>query len=129
MKIFALSILIISLVSLSSAVVDLSGQSGKDVLNSIQTGSGLWNWGSEPMGHVVDDNELISGVRKDPRDISSMETPLQAQGVDKSGLIAPLLFSGFDDMSPLDQKSYKPSPGVFDSVFKAPSEAEFPKVY
>ena len=66
MRLLALCILVVSLVPLSSAVADLSGQSGKDALNSIESGSSLWNWGSAPLGHVVDDSQLISGVRKIP---------------------------------------------------------------
>jgi len=79
------------MVPLSSAVADLTGQSGRDALNSIESGSGLWNWGSAPLGHVVDDSQLLSGVRKDPGDISTMETPLQAQGLDSGGEIAPIM--------------------------------------
>ena len=43
-----------------------------------------------------------------------METPLQAQGLDSSGLIAPVVFSGFADMQPLDMKAFKSGTGVFD---------------
>ena len=129
MVLFALCILVLSLAPLSSAVVDLSGQSGKDVLNSIESGSSLWNWGSSPLGHVVDDSQLISGVRKDPGDISIMETPLQVQGSDSSGMIAPIM-SGFSDMQPLDMKAFKSGTGVFDMMpFKAPTHAVFPRVY
>ena len=91
MRLLALCILALSMVPLSSAVADLSGQSGKDALESIESGSGLWNWGSAPLGHVVDDSQLLSGVRKDPGDISTMETPLQAQGLDSGGTIAPIM--------------------------------------
>ena len=124
MKLFALCILVLSLISLSSAIVELGGQSGKDVLNSIESGSSLWNWGSEPLGHVLVGNELISGVQRDPMDISTIETPLQAQGMDRGSFIVPIVFSGFDDMSPL-----RSAPGGSTSVFKAPSEAEFPRIY
>ena len=91
MRLLAICILILSMVPLSSAVADLSGQSGEDVLSSIESGSGLWNWGSAPLGHVVDDSQLLSGVRKDPGDISTMETPIQAQGLDSGGEIAPIM--------------------------------------
>jgi len=129
MRLLALCILVVSLVPLSSAVADLSGQSGRDALNSIEPGSSLWNWGSAPLGHVVDDSQLISGVRKNPMDISIMETPLQTQGLDSSGLIAPVVFSGFDDMLPLDKRPYSGT-GVFDGTpFKAPPAAEYPRVY
>lgn len=142
MRLLALCILALSMVPLSSAVVDLSGQSGRDALNSIESGSSLWNWGSAPLGHVVDDSQLISGVRKDPGDISTMETPLQAQGLDSGGEIAPIMsdfsigqiptsaanngwietsFRGYDDMQPLDKKEFK--------SFKAPTVAQFPRVY
>ncbi|MBP7071362.1 MAG: hypothetical protein KBA97_09835 [Methanothrix sp.] len=149
MRLFMLCILVLSLTPLSSAVVDLSGQSGKDVLSSIESGSGLWNWGSVPLGHVVNDSQLLPGVRKDPRDISTMETPLQAQGSDSSGLIAPIMsgfsdgqtptqaanngwipiVSGYDDMNPMDKKAFKSPTGVFDLSFKGPTIAQFPRVY
>ena len=125
MRLLALCILALSMVPLSSAVADLSGQSGQNALNSIESGSGLWNWGSAPLGHVVDDSQLISGVRKDPGDISTMETPLQAQGLDSGGEIAPIM-SDFADMQLLD----KAATGVFDcTCFKAPTVAQFPRVY
>ena len=125
MRLLALCILALSIVPLSFAVVDLSGQSGQNALNSIESGSGLWNWGSAPLGHVVDDSQLISGVRKDPGDISTMETPLQAQGLDSGGEIAPIM-SGFADMQLLD----KTATGVIDcTCFKAPTVAQFPRVY
>ena len=130
MRLLALCILVVSLVPLSSAVADLSGQFGRDALNSIEPGSSLWNWGSAPLGHVVDDSKLISGVRKNPMDISIMETPLQTQGLDSSGLIAPVVFSGFDEMQPIDKKEFKSGTGVFDMMpFKAPKHAVFPSVY
>jgi len=150
MRLLALCILALSMVPLSSAVVDLSGQSGQNALNSIESGSGLWNWGSAPLGHVVDDSQLISGVRKDPGDISTMETPLQAQGLDSGGEIAPIMsdFSigqiptsaankgciacvfGYDDMNPIDKKPFKSATGIFDGTpFKAPTVAQFPRVY
>mgnify|MGYP006901957669 FL=1 len=149
MRLFMLCILVLSLTPLSSSVVDLSGQSGKDVLSSIESGSGLWNWGSVPLGHVVNDSQLLPGVRKDPRDISTMETPLQAQGSDSSGLIAPIMsgfsdgqtptqaanngwipiVSGYDDMNPVDKKAFKSPTGVFDLSFKGPTIAQFPRVY
>jgi len=129
MRLLALCILVLSMVPLSSAVADLSGQSGRDAFNRIESGSGLWNWGSSPLGHVVDDDKLISGVRKNPGDISAMETPLQAQGLDSGGEIAPII-SGFADMQPLDKKAFKSATGVFDcTCFKAPTVAQFPRVY
>ncbi len=151
MRLLALCILALSIVPLSSAVVDLSGQSGQNALNSIESGSSLWDWGSAPLGHVVDDSQLISGVRKDPGDISTMETPLQAQGLDSGGEIAPIMsdfsigqiptsaanngwietsFRGYDDMQPLDKKEFKTATGVFDCTsFKGPTVAQFPRVY
>ena len=129
MRLLALCILVLSMVPLSSAVADLSGQSGRDAFNRIESGSGLWNWGSSPLGHVVDDDKLISGVRKNPGDISAMETPLQAQGLDSGGEIAPII-SGFADMQLLDKKAFKSATGVFDcTCFKAPTVAQFPRVY
>lgn len=129
MRLLALCILALSMVPLSSAVVDLSGQSGQNALNSIESGSGLWNWGSAPLGHVVDDSQLISGVRKDPGDISTMETPLQAQGLDSGGEIAPIM-SGYDYMQLVDKTAFKSATGVFDcTCFKAPTVAQFPRVY
>ncbi len=129
MRLLALCILALSMVPLSSAVVDLSGQSGQNALNSIESGSGLWNWGSAPLGHVVDDSQLISGVRKNPGDISTMETPLQAQGLDSGGEIAPIM-SGYDYMQLVDKTAFKSATGVFDcTCFKAPTVAQFPRVY
>ena len=129
MRLLALCILALSMVPLSSAVVDLSGQSGQNALNSIESGSGLWNWGSAPLGHVVDDSQLISGVRKNPGDISTMETPLQAQGLDSGGEIAPIM-SGYYYMQLVDKTAFKSATGVFDcTCFKAPTVAQFPRVY
>jgi len=156
MNVLALCILALSIVPLSSAAVDLSGLSGRDALSSIESGSGLWNWGSAPLGHVVEDSQLLSEVRKNPGDISIMETPLQAQGLDSGGMIGPIVsgfsdastgisniqtphqtspenkgldltvFSGYGDMQPLD----KTATGVFDCIcFKAPTVAQFPRVY
>jgi hypothetical protein len=128
MKLFALCIIVLSLVPLSSGFVELGGQSGKDALNSIQTGSSLWNWGSAPLGHALNGNELISGVQRDPLDMSAMETPLQAQGIDSGGWIA-TVYSGFDSLSTAE-KSLEAGPGVIDtSMFKPPTKAEFPRVY
>jgi hypothetical protein len=59
MRLLATCILAFSMVPLSSAVADLSGQSGENVLSSIESGRGLWNWGSAPFGHVLVGNELI----------------------------------------------------------------------
>ena len=129
MRLLALCILALSMVPLSSAVVDLSGQSGQNALNSIESGSGLWNWGSAPLGHVVDDSQLISGVRKNPGDISTMETPLQAQGLDSGSEIAPII-SGYDNIQLLDKTAFKSAPGVIDcTCFKEPTVAQFPRVY
>ena len=128
MKLFALCIIVLSLVPLSSAVVELGGQSGKDVLVSIQTGSGLWNWGSVPLGHALNGNELISGGQRYPMDISAMETPLQAQVIDSGGWTA-TVYGGFDILSTAE-KSLEPGSGVIDtSMFVAPTAAEFPRVY
>ena len=42
----------------------------------------------------------------------------------------PCCFSGFDDMNPLDKKAFKSATGVFDcTCFKAPTVAQFPRVY
>ncbi len=42
----------------------------------------------------------------------------------------PCCFSGFDDMSPMDKKVFKSATGVFDcTCFKAPTVAQFPRVY
>ena len=129
MRLLALCILALSMVPLSFAVVDLSGQSGQNALNSIESGSSLWNWGSAPLGHVVDDSQLLSGVRKDPGDISTMETPLQAQGLDSGGEIAPIM-SGYDYAQLVDKMAFKSATGVFDcTCFKAPTVAQFPRVY
>ena len=129
MKLLSICILVVSLVPLSSAVANLSGQSGRDALSSIESGGNLWNWGSSPLGHVVDDSQLISGVRKNPGDISIMETPLQAQGLDSGSEIAPIM-SGFAYMQPLDINALKSATGVIDcTCFKAPTVAQFPRVY
>ncbi|OQB27426.1 MAG: hypothetical protein BWY13_00167 [Euryarchaeota archaeon ADurb.Bin190] len=129
MKLLALCILVLSMVPLSSAVADLSGQSGRDALSSIESGSSLWNWGSSPLGHVINDSQLLSGVRKDPGDISIMETPLQAQGLDSGGETAPII-SGYDNIQLLDKTAFKSAPGVIDcTCFKEPTVAQFPRVY
>ena len=54
----------------------------------------MWDWGTAPIGHVVEGNNLIAGVRIDSRDMSVMETPLQATGMDHTGSIAPLVLDG-----------------------------------
>lgn len=42
----------------------------------------------------------------------------------------PCCFAGFDDMNPLDKKAFKSATGVFDcTCFKAPTVAQFPRVY
>ena len=42
----------------------------------------------------------------------------------------PCCFAGFDDMNPLDKKVFKSATGVFDcTCFKAPTVAQFPRVY
>jgi len=42
----------------------------------------------------------------------------------------PCCFAGFDDMNPLDKKVFKSATGVFDcTCFKAPTAAQFPRVY
>ena len=82
------------MISLSSATMDLGGQSGKETLAGIGNGSSLWDWGTAPIGHVVEGNNLIAGVRIDSRDMSVMETPLQATGMDHTGSIAPLVSDG-----------------------------------
>ena len=42
----------------------------------------------------------------------------------------PCCFAGFDDMNTLDKKAFKSATGVFDcTCFKAPTVAQFPRVY
>ena len=42
----------------------------------------------------------------------------------------PCCFSGFEDMTPYDKKAFKSATGVFDcTCFKAPTVAQFPRVY
>ncbi len=73
-----LIILILALVSLTTATVELGGQAGKDALADIGNETGLWGWGGSPLGHIINDSELIAGALITPMDRSSMETPLQA---------------------------------------------------
>jgi hypothetical protein len=42
----------------------------------------------------------------------------------------PCCFGGFNDMSTLDKRAFKSATGVFDcTCFKAPTQAQFPRVY
>ncbi|MEI8003023.1 MAG: hypothetical protein WCG94_01680 [Methanothrix sp.] len=76
-----LIILILALVSLTTATVELGGQAGKYTLADIGNETGLWGWGGSPLGHIINDSELIAGFLITPMDRSSMETPLQAGGM------------------------------------------------
>ncbi|MDD4653527.1 MAG: hypothetical protein PHQ34_14995 [Methanothrix sp.] len=145
-KLFTLSILAIFLVSLTSATVELGGQAGKDVLTGLGNGGGLWNWGEAPLGHIIKDSKLIAGAWIMPDDRSSMQTPLQANGIGEGGLAndpdvneisfddtyIPIIFGGYLTLpisyrGDLGQKGAK---GIFDiRCFKAPNENEFPRVY
>jgi hypothetical protein len=87
-KLFTLGIFAIFLVSLTSATVELGGQAGKDVLIGLGSGTGLWNWGEAPLGHIINDSKLIAGAWIIPGDRSSMETPLQASGMGGDGGLA-----------------------------------------
>ena len=50
--------------------------------------------------------------------------------IQKSEDWLPCCFGGFDDMNYLDKKAFKSATGVFDcTCFKAPTLAEFPRVY
>ena len=61
--------------------MELGGKAGKDALADIGNGTGLWGWGGSPLGHIINDNDLIAGALITPMDRSSMETPLQAGGM------------------------------------------------
>ena len=142
MKLLALSIFILT--AFAAASVDLSGQAGKDALEGIQNESNLstlWNWGSAPAGHIVNDSQLIAGAWVLPIDRSSMETPsgigLQeglatgsyGQAMRATPWIAQY-FSGFDYMDYIDKKPFKSATGVFDITnFKAPTQGQFPRIY
>ena len=119
------------LVSLASATVELSGQSGKDVLIGIGNGTGLWDWGEAPLGHIINDSKLIAGSWIVPEDRSSMQTPLQASGMGQvSSANKPYVNDIAFEFSTLDNNPYKSAEGVFDSTaFKPPNQSQFPRIY
>jgi hypothetical protein len=142
-KLFTLGIIAIFLFSLTSATVELGGQAGKDVLIGIGSGTGLWNWGEAPSGHIISDSKLIAGARIVPGDRSSMETPLQASGMGEGSLanapyvndiafdntFIPITFGGYLTLNPPYDNSFKGGGGVFDiTCFRGPNENEFPRV-
>jgi len=119
------------MVSLASATVELGGQSGKDVLISIGNGTGLWDWGEAPLGHIINDSKLIAGSWIVPEDRSSMQTPLQASGMGQEGSAnAPYVNNIAFEFSTWDNKPFKSAEGVFDSTgYKPPNESQFPRIY
>lgn len=129
MKLLPLSIFI--LIAFAAASVDLSGQAGKIALEGIQNESNqstLWNWGSAPAGHIVNDSQLIAGAWILPIDRSSMETPSGAvlQGGQPTGEapFIPKVIELYDMNNP------NTASGVFDfTSFKAPSQSQFPRIY
>ena len=129
MKLLPLSIFI--LVAFASASIDLSGQAGKIALEGIQNESNqstLWNWGSAPAGHIVNDSQLIAGAWVLPIDRSSMETPSKAvlQGGQATGA-APFIPNVIELY---DMKNPNIASGVSDfTSFEAPSQSQFPRVY
>ena len=142
LKLLALSIFI--LIAFASASVDLSGQAGRIALEGIQNESNqstLWDWGSAPAGHIVNDSQLIAGAWVIPIDRSSMETPSGAvlQGSpstgaeDQAAVAASWIatyWSGFDSMNYIDKKSFKLATGVFVlSIFSGPIQPKFPRIY
>ena len=142
MKLLPLSIFI--LIAFATASIDLSGQAGKIALEGIQNESNqstLWNWGSAPAGHIVNDSQLIAGAWVLPIDRSSMETPSRAvlEGARATGVKgqttedAPWFteyWSGFDGMNYMDKKSFKSGSGIFDSTrFNPPTQSLFPRIY
>jgi hypothetical protein len=124
-KLFTLGIFAVVLVSMASATVELGGQSGKDVLIGIGNGTGLWDWGEAPLGHIINDSKLIAGSWIVPEDRSSMQTPLQASGMGQGGFAnAPYVNNIAFELSTLDNKPYKSAEGVFDSTcFRPPMKA------
>ena len=77
--------------------------------------------------------ELIAGAWIEPRDRSSMETPLQAAGAAKDDLGNGTGWADmpyFNDMVMLDDAFTSPS-GVFDASggFKVPAVSGFPRIY
>jgi len=132
------------LVSLTSATLELGGQAGKDVMIGLGSGTGLWDWGEAPLGHIINDSKLIAGAWINPEDRSFMETPLQASGMGDKGDFtnAPYVndiafddtyisttFGGFTMPTTHDNPS-KGDRGVFDlTCFKRPNENEFPRTY
>jgi len=109
--------------------MELGGQAGKDVLIGLGSGTGLWDWGEAPLGHIINDNKLIAGSRIIPEDISFMETPLQASGIFDDTYI-PTTFGGYLTMPTTYDNPSKGDRGVFDlTCFKRPNENEFPRTY
>jgi hypothetical protein len=82
MKIIAIVVSFFVLLLGASGAMNLSGHAGKEVLENLQTNSlanqnstNLWSWGSAPIGHIVNDSQLIEGAWIVPADIPSMESP------------------------------------------------------
>ena len=125
--------------------MELGGQAGKDALADLGNGTGLWGWGAAPLGHIINDSELIAGALIKPMDRSSMETPLQAGGMMSgsgsanasyandmafSDMWTPIEFGGYLTMPTSNLGDAKLASGVFDLIdFKVPSQGQFPKVY
>jgi len=138
------------LVSLTSATLELGGQAGKDVMIGLGSGTGLWDWGEAPLGHIINDSKLIAGAWINPEDRSFMETPLQASGMGDKGdftnapyvndiafddtyiptTFIPTTFGGYLTMPTRYDNPFKGSRGVFDlTCFKRPNENEYPRTY
>jgi hypothetical protein len=96
----------------------------------IGNGTGLWDWGEAPLGHIINDSKLIAGSWIVPEDRSSMQTPLQASGMGQGGSAnTPYV----NDIA-FDHKeipiTFKTPSGVFDVTgFKVPNQDQFPRVY
>jgi hypothetical protein len=68
MKIIAMIVSFLVLLWGASGAMNLSGHAGKEVLADLQTSltiqnsTDLWNWGSAPAGHIINDRQLIEGA-------------------------------------------------------------------
>lgn len=92
-----ISIVIISLLTAGIvAAIDLRGSSGLAVLESLTNKSNqtqnadqsdLWNWGSAPIGHILQNGSMIKKSNAtNASDQSVMETPSQAMAIENGAI-------------------------------------------
>lgn len=82
-------VVILLLFGTATATIQLGGPSGQTILESLKSSSnpkatdppsGLWEWGSMPLGHVLQNGSLAEGPIVNVEN-GSMESPMQAAGL------------------------------------------------